>query len=250
MSSSGAWNLLSSSPKKFYKYYFAVLKQKLTDRFMMLQQSLQVRGGVFGKYRRPEFKPTRKGIVNEALDLHATMSRCMAGGSPIQQSRLSKICTPKLFASLLAMIESRPSGKSYEWERLEVLGGPFWPRIKDYKWTQMPITPQVNINFRQVVVGIKSRQRLTRINEKGKVVGTPKEMVLREYLVLWRNVSPETQTLGPWLISGTLKETSFQDLQDELYTMEALTKLRAEDALKSRKKKLELRDGQSTAGTS
>lgn len=250
MSFSGAWNLLSSSPKKFFKYYFAVLKQKITDKFMIMQQSLQVRGGVFGKYRRSDFKPTREGVTEAAVVLHAIMSRCMAAGSPTHRAQLAKICTPKLYASLLAMIESRPPGKSYKWERLGLLGKPFWPRIKDYKWTEMPISPQEKINSRQAVVGIKSRQRLTRLNEKNEVMGTPKEMVLTEYLVLWRLVNTETQTLGPWLISGTLKETSFEDLQDELSTVNALTRLRAEDAIESKKKLQELRDGKSTAGTS
>lgn len=220
------------------EYLWTVLKAKLRDRLGIMQYSIRAKGGLFKKYRRPQFKPTRKGIVEEATKLHVLMSRCVAAGGRSHRNELSKICTPKLYSSLLALIDSRPAGKSYKWERLELLGRPFWPQVVDYKWSEMPVGPGVSITSRQAVVGIKSRQRLTELNRNGHPVKPPKEMMLTEYLVLWRNVNMDDQTLGPWLISGTLKETTPEEVQEELRTLTSIGNMRAEEALEEQKKRV------------
>lgn len=205
---------------------------------------------MFKKYRHPQFKASRKGIAQQAAQLHATMSRCVAGGSKRDRAQLEKICTPKLYSSLLALMDSRPMGKVYKWERLALLGRPFWPRVLDHKWSEIPVGPNLIINSRQAVVAIKSRQRLSQVDGKGRPVKVPKEMELTEYLVLWRHVNMEAQTLGPWLISGTLKETSPADVQEEVATLTAIGKLRASEALDLQKKRMEQQGGPPAAGTS
>lgn len=95
----------------------------------------------------------------------------------------------------------------------------------------------VMLSFRQAVVGIKSRQRLTRLDAKGQVVGTPKEMVLTEYLVLWRRVDEESQSLGPWLISGTLKETTPEQLVEEQAHIKRLAEVTGTAALEASRAK-------------
>lgn len=231
------------------------LKQRFSDKLAMMQLATRAKGGYFAKYRNPGFKPTTKGLPAVATELHYEMSSAMARGSQKDQDALAKICTPKLYRSLHALIENRPAGKSYKWERLELLGRPFWqlgqskernlhksiwpfwPRVVDHKWTEIPMGQGVMLSFRQAVVGIKSRQRLTRLDAKGQVVGTPKEMVLTEYLVLWRRVDEESQSLGPWLISGTLKETTPEQLVEEQAHIKRLAEVTGTAALEASRAK-------------
>lgn len=256
----GFTTLWRDSPKKFFYYYWAVLKQRIVDRIAMFQMSVQLRGGITKKFRRPDFKPTRKGVVEEALKLHAIMSHSVANGGKAERVQLAKICTPKLYRSLLAVIEARPAGKTYRWERVKLLRRlpffpswtrkPFWPRVVDFKWTEMPLGAGIDIKFRQAVVGIKSRQRLTQLNERGKPVGAPKEMELTEYLVLWRQVQNETQTLGPWLLSGTVQETGYEELKSEQDQIKLLSQLVTEQNLEENKKVAEAKGQKRTAGAS
>lgn len=249
MSLSAGWQLLRSNPRLCLKYYWKVLKQKLADRLLIFQLSLQTRGGLLAKYRRSDFKPTRKGVADVGADLHASMSRFVASGTPNDMARLARICTPKLYASLNAIVQGRPPGQSYSWQRVELLQTRFWPRVVDFKWAEMPLGPGLVVASRQAVVAVKSRQRLTRRNEQGEAVGTPTERVLTEYVLLWRVVEKDTQTLGPWLVHGTLKETSPEELFDEIATMEGLSRMYARSDLEERRKQKEAGDRQPTPGS-
>lgn len=249
--------MLEHRPADYFTYYFYVIRQRIGDRIQMIYNSARAKGGYFAR-GRPDykaFKPSRKGIIETALDLHAKMSRSVASGRRADQKQLAEICVPKLCRSLLGLIESRRPGRSYKWEMTELTGYRTWPRrlswlrwltwprIVDYKWTEMPIGPGKSLEFRQAVVGIKSRQKLTELDAHGRVVGVPKEMVLTEYLVLWRMAETRTKTLGPWLISGTLKETSLKDLKEEFDTINSLGKLMSEESLNKKRKQKGLQGG-------
>lgn len=227
---------LSKAPsdwKNFFTYYKEVLKQRLTDRVQIFQQTIQHKEKW---WKKATFRAERKGITEVALNLHAAMSHALARGGAPEKMYLHQICVPKLARSLVAAIESRPKGKSYGWERLETTGWPFWPRLIDHKWTEVDVG--FPMSFRQAVVGIKSKQRLTELDAKGKVVGS-KEMELTEYVVLWRTVDKASQTVGEWQLYGTLKETTLEELIEETESMKRMQDMYAAKKLQERKKMMD-----------
>lgn len=224
---------LSKAPsgfKNFYQYYKEWLKQRFTDRAQIFQQTFQLKEKW---WKRATFRAERKGITEAALNLHAAMSRDLARGGRAEKMHLQQICVPKMARSLVAAIESRPKGKSYQWERLATTGWPFWPRLVDHKWTDVDIG--INQSFRQAVVGIKSKQRLTELDAKGKVVGS-KEMELTEYVVLWRSVDKANQTVGDWRLYGTLKETTLEEMVKEVELMKSMQDMYSAKKLQEREK--------------
>lgn len=204
----------------------------MQDRAQIFAQTWRFKPSIF---KSSPLRMRRKGLVQTALDLHASMSQSLAAGTPEAKAQLSRICVPKLARNLVAVIESRPRGKSYRWERLGTPGWPFWPRVVDHKWQEINVG--VNVNFRQAVVGIRSKQRLTELDAKGKEVGS-KVMDLTEYVVLWRQVHVESQTQGDWLVYGTLKESSFDDVMKETKMFKKWAELKAEEQLHESQRKL------------
>lgn len=218
--------------RDFLGYYGHWLKQRVTDRGQLMFQAFQLKKKW---YKRADFKATRKGIVEAALKLHAAMSRDLARGGIFEKRHLTEFCVPKLARSLVAAIESRPKGRTYEWERVALTGWPLWPRVVDHKWTDLDFG--FKMSFRQAVVGIKSKQRLTELDGMGKVVGT-KEMELVEYVVLWCKVDKEKREFGDWQLYGTLKETTWKEVQEETDLLKTMTDMRAEKSLNERRKKI------------
>lgn len=200
----------------------------------MFQQAFQLKEGKF--WKRATFKARRDGIVDVALNLHAAMSHDLARGGPSEKIHLGKFCVPKLARSLIAAIESRPPGKWYDWERLELLGKPYWPRLIDHKWTDIDVG--FKMSYRQAVVGIKSKQRLTERDASGNVVGT-KYMELHEYVVLWSRVDKEKKVMGDWQLYGTLKETTWEQMLEEKKMMKKMTDMFAANKLKDRRKEMD-----------
>lgn len=192
-----------------FLYYKEVLFQRATDRAQIAMQTWRLKEK---RFAFAKFRARRKGVVEAALNLHAEMSTCLAKGGRAEKARLAQICVPKLQRSLVAAVETRPKGKSYKWELLQLKGKPFWPRLIDHKWTDIDIGVQQS--FRQAVVGIKSRQRLTELDSDGKERES-KELDVTEYVVLWRSVDRVNRTQGDWKIYGTLKETTFDDIIKE-----------------------------------
>lgn len=185
--------------------------------------------------KRARIRSSNSEIIAAARSLHASMSYCLAKGGAAEKLQLGQICVPKLYRSLLSAIESRPRGKSYEWERVAEAGWPWWPRVVDNKWTETDVG--YKMTFRQAVVGIKSKQRLTELNAKGEKVST-KEMELLEYIVLWRQVDPVNMTQSDWQIYGTLKETTYEAMIEELSEMKEAQKMLAQKKLDKERKAL------------
>lgn len=205
-----------------YQYWKEVARQRLVDRAQIIQQNWSFKPSI---WKRSTFRLTRDGIVEKALELHAEMSHCLAVGGEKQRKRLTQICVPKLHRSLLMAISGRPEGHRYQWE---LVSRPFtswrWPRLIDHKWLEMNVGFMQS--YRQAVVGIKSKQRLTTLDKTGKVVET-KEKELTEYLVLWREVDKEMRMEGEWLIYGTLKETTLEEINKEAEEMQTVAKMDA-----------------------
>lgn len=220
-------------PDKLFTYFWEFLVQRFLDRLQIIQQGWKFKPSFFS---RSAFRADRKGVVEDALALHAEMSQCLATGGSAEKARLEKLCVPKLQRSLVAAIDARPPGRSYAWERVELRGKPFWPRLIDHKWTDIDLGFEQS--FRQAVVGIKSLQRLTELDAKGKEVGEPKEMEVLEYVVLWKLMDKETQTQGDWQIYGTLKETSFAELMREKADMKKMGNFVSAEKIKEQKEKL------------
>lgn len=215
------------------RYWKEVATQRFVDRVAIAQQTWQLKRESW--YERATFRAPREGIVDAAIELHAEMSRCLAVGGVAEKRRLAQICVPKLHRSLVAAIESRPRGRSYTWkcvslERSSLL----WPRLVDHKWTDIDVGYMQS--FRQAVVGVRSKQSLTELDAKGKVVGGTTEKDVTEYLVLWKSVDKESLTQGDWLLYGTLKEMSLNEILEEKETMQTLADAMASDNLQQRKK--------------
>ncbi|PSR74307.1 hypothetical protein BD289DRAFT_448711 [Coniella lustricola] len=221
---------------KFCRYYWHIIKQRFADRVQIFQATMATKTKF---WERAKYKPEIKSVPDVALALHAAMSESMALGTPEAKQKLAKICATKLQRSLLAALEVRPDGKRYRWERLAVTGK---PRVVDHKWSQSETGTSVPLSFRQAVVRIASRQRLTELNAKGDEISS-KEMDLVEYLVLWRRVHVDLLKEDDWVIYGTLKESTLEALDEEMELIESVSTGRAKDKLLARQREL---DAQST----
>lgn len=218
--------------KEFLRYHWEILKQRFVDRLQLLTHSWATKP----KWnKRARIRSTNSEIIASARTLHASMSYCLAKGGAAEKAQLAQICVPKLYRSLLSAIENRAPGKSYEWERVAETGRPWWPRVVDNKWTETDVG--FKMTFRQAVVGIKSKQRLSELNDKGERVST-KEMELLEYIVLWRQVDPVNLTQSDWQIYGTLKETTYEALMEETDEMNEAQKYLAQKKVDAEQKAL------------
>lgn len=223
------------APKEFMRYQWEILKQRFVDRLQRLMYSWATKPKWNKKAR---LRSSNSEIIAAARNLHASMSYCLAKGGAAEKAQLAQICVPKLYRSLLSAIENRPAGKSYEWERIAETGRLRWPRVVDNKWTEMDVG--FKLTFRQAVVGIRSKQRLTEVNHRGQKV-SEKEMDLLEYIVLWRKVDPVNMTQTDWQIYGTLKETSFEDMMEEVNEVKEAQKAMAEKKSEAERRSLGLR---------
>ncbi len=103
-----------------------------------------------------------------------------------------------------------------------------YPRLADHKLrvtvhAQHDGLPAVY----QAVVTIASRQRLVEYDDStagaGKVVpGSEKEADVVEHVVLMALVNPDTYEQGPWMIWGTMNETTRESLEFEEATITQL----------------------------
>lgn len=218
------------APKEFIYYHWEILKQRFADRLQRFMHSWATKPKWNKKAR---IRSTNSEIIAAARSLHASMSYCLAKGGAAEKAQLSQICVPKLYRSLLGAIETRPASKRYEWERVAETGRPWWPRVIDNKWTEMDVG--FKVTFRQAVVGIKSKQRLTELNARGEKVST-KEMELLEYVVLWRLVDSVNLSQSDWQIYGTLKETTYEALMEEKDEMNEAQKMLAEKKLEAERR--------------
>lgn len=221
--------------RRFLAYYKEVFKQRISDRFQIFQQTQSLKEGRL--WHRATFRPQRKGVVEAAVKLHTAMSHDLARGGQTARFHLTQFCVPKLARSLIAAIESRPKGKRYEWERVALTGKPFWPRLIDHKWTDIDMGAKFKLSFRQAVVGIKSKQKITELDAQGRPLKT-KEMELLEFVVLWSKVDKVNRTMADWQLYGTLKETSYEEMMKEKELTESMAHMQAAKGLLERKKRL------------
>lgn len=204
---------------RFFWYNWKRLKQHSIDVFQIVLQCLYSTPGWF---KWPRITPERAQIKSAAKNLQHALWASMALGND-GRSTLAKICCPKMYDSLVKVIQTRPKGRNMEFlSPVEVKT----PRIVDHKWVSMNDGNQT-MNTRQAVVRLVTRQQLIYKNDKGEQVGEPKSQTITEHLVLWRTVDMTNFTQGDWLIYGTLKPTTPKDIERDLDMLEELAEKQA-----------------------
>jgi len=121
------------------------------------------------------------------------------------QQTLTKICTDGLYTSFMGRISRRPRGERLKWTLHDYRG---WPRVVSHRAVQLREIPQTGI--RQVVVRIKSRQTLEKLDARGGAIAgdqsKPKD--LEEYVVIQRRMLRGHE--GDWMIWGTTQESDWK----------------------------------------
>ncbi|KAI0886085.1 uncharacterized protein GGS22DRAFT_159850 [Annulohypoxylon maeteangense] len=202
-------------PMKFANMLWLTLK----NRFVDLQTIAAVKVMSMDKLRlsRPRFQLQRATIVPAAKALHIQMSEAMAAGD---KETLRSICAQELYQTLAGAIDGRPKGVHSKWELVRYEKSWRYPRLASLKLGNQPHTRDTLL-IKQAVVSIASVQRIARYDDsKGGIIVDGSERVrhMVEHIVLQCAVNPITYEASPWQIWGTLPETTYesllQDIQD------------------------------------
>lgn len=175
--------------------------------------------------KAPVWKVKRSAIITQAKALHRTMGEALAAGD---KAALRQTCVPRLASKLSSAIDARRRGTRKSWELVRYNQSLRYPRLADHK-LRVTVHPQhKNLPaVYQAVVTIASRQRLVEYDDSktgaGKAVpGSEKEVDLVENVVLMSLVDPDTYEQGPWMIWGTMNETTKAGLEYEEATITQL----------------------------
>ncbi|KAI1417151.1 hypothetical protein F5Y13DRAFT_152098 [Hypoxylon sp. FL1857] len=173
-------------------------------------------------FSKPRFKFHKAAAIPTAKALHVQMSEAMAAGD---KETLRSICTPELFQTLAATIDSRPRGLRAEWELVRYDQRWRFPRIADWRIGYHPL-PNGGIKMvKQVVVSISSIQRIARYDDsKGgvKIAGSERVRNMVEHLVIQAVVDNATYESQPWKIWGTLSEMTYEEYLTDIENVQAL----------------------------
>ncbi|KAI0838094.1 hypothetical protein F5Y06DRAFT_269918 [Hypoxylon sp. FL0890] len=173
-------------------------------------------------FSKPRFKFHKAAAIPTAKALHAQMSEAMAAGD---KETLRSICTPELFQTLAATIDSRPPGVRAEWELVRYHQRWRFPRIADWRIGYQPLRDGSMKIVKQAVVSIASVQRIARYDDsKGgvKIAGSERVRTMVEHLVLQALVDKTTYESEPWKIWGTLPEMTYQGYLADVENTRAL----------------------------
>lgn len=171
---------------------------------------------------RPRFKFHKSSVVPTAKALHVRMSEAMAAGD---KETLRSICTPELFETLAATIDSRPHGVRASWELVRYTYPLRYPRIADWRVGYQPLSNNDMKIVKQVVVSIASVQRIARYDDTANgamIPGSERTRQMIEHIVMQAIVEKDTYINGPWKIWGTLPESTYEEYLAELENIEAL----------------------------
>lgn len=171
---------------------------------------------------RPRFKFHKSAAIPTAKALHIQMSEAMAIGD---KETLRSICTPELFQTLGATIDSRPKGTHAEWELVRYDRRLFFPRLADWRIGYQPLRDGDMKMIKQAVVSIASVQRIARYDDtKGgaKIEGSERVRHMTEHIVIQSAVDRTTYESSPWRIWGTLSENTYEEYLSERENFEAL----------------------------
>ncbi|ORY67695.1 uncharacterized protein BCR38DRAFT_427923 [Pseudomassariella vexata] len=205
----------SKNPSIFLRYGW----QAVRNRVMNLVYRMVFRYTSKEKLlSRPRWKANRSAVIPAAKALHLQMNDAVAKGD---KETLRQICTSELHHTLAGMIDSRPKGQRAEWQLLKYKSGlGVYPRLTDDKLALQPVPgAQENKLVRQVVVTIRSEQRMARYDDlKGGVLipGSEKVRSLEEHFVLVTSISQRTWEQAPWKIWGTLPTSTLESYTEEV----------------------------------
>lgn len=127
------------------------------------------------------------------------------------EAALQKICLEGIHDNLRARLASRPQGEKVVWQLVKYNKQ---PKLISNRAAKTPIDGMI---IRQAAVRICSRQKLTRYSRTPdgnleQINGSGKEKDLVEYLVIQRIY--EQWQPKEWMVWGTAKETSLNDIQE------------------------------------
>ncbi|KAI1452604.1 hypothetical protein F4805DRAFT_24134 [Annulohypoxylon moriforme] len=202
-------------PTKFAHMLWLILKTRFDDLKGVM--AVKVISMDVPRLRRPRFKYRKSAIVPAAKALHIQMSEAMAIGD---KETLRSICAQELYQTLASAIDSRPRGVRSKWELVRYEKSWRYPRLASWKIGQLSQGLDQSLT-KQAVVSIASVQRIARYDDsKGGVMINGSERVrhMVEHIVLQCAVHPTTFEASPWQIWGTLPESTYesmlQDIQD------------------------------------
>ncbi|KAH0423124.1 hypothetical protein CcaCcLH18_12409 [Colletotrichum camelliae] len=198
---------LSRTPKPYHTYLLNRFKQHAKD--LMVFAGLKIQSmPKFWKRPRAQFQTS--SVVPTAKALHTQLAEALAAGD---KNTLRQMCVPQLFDTLSATISRRKPTQKLTWELLSYDGR---PKLLSHRLAMMPPAGKGPL-LQQAVVCIRSKQKLGRFDLKTgePVPGSTRVEKLTEYLVLSRNLDPQTYKPGQWIVWGNTKATTMKDWEAE-----------------------------------
>lgn len=197
---------LFGAPLTHLKYQWKRLLYRFRDQLSLF--ALKYSSPKEKSWFKRSIKLSRSTIMPTAVALHRQMYTSFAEGDA---ATLRKICTDGIYDSFRSRIGNRARGEKVVWELVK-----YNQRSKLISNRAMRL-PIEGAAFRQAVVRIASRQKLTRwVKAKGGEMqvapGSGKERDVVEYVVVQRQY--ERWEEGEWRIWGTTKETTLDDVEE------------------------------------
>lgn len=170
-----------------------------------------------GLFSKTKLNLGRSQAVPTAKALHLRMSEAVAAGDA---ETLRAVCYPELADRLIGSIQRRPRGMRYEWQLAKYNSTATYPRLADFRVVTMPSPAGGGQNHvvKQAVVSIASTQTIARYNDTDGgvlVPGSQRTLELVEHVVIQSNVNMTTYVATPWMVWGTISQSSYQDYLDE-----------------------------------
>ncbi|OTB07315.1 hypothetical protein M426DRAFT_318001 [Hypoxylon sp. CI-4A] len=207
-------------PSKFAHMLWLNIKARMQSLWAVI--SMKVMSQPTMLLSKPRFKFYRSATVPTAKALHVQMSEALAVGD---KETLRSICTPELFQTLAATIDSRPKGVRAEWELVRYDQRWRYPKIADWRVGYQPLMDGSMKTIKQAVVSIASVQRIARYDDtRGgvKIAGSERVRHMTEHIVLQSILDRSTFESAPWRIWGTLSEATYEGYKAELENLNAI----------------------------
>lgn len=209
-----SWRQYFGQPATLAKLLWYRTKSRVSDALSELSVRLQSKPSFF---RAARFKPNKQALVPLAKTMHYQMLEATAAGDT---ATLSRLLTNSHLDEVASLIARRARGSRCQWELLEYRGR---PRLVDSKLVMIP--GPVATMVRQAVVSIRSRQRFTWTDERGRTEPSVVEKEdVRENIVLVAALDRKTWETSEWRIFGFLPETTVESWEDEIQLMDRATK--------------------------
>ncbi|KAL2353825.1 hypothetical protein BJ546DRAFT_113837 [Cryomyces antarcticus] len=210
---------LFSDPKGLWKMESTRLKTRVRDFVSVLGFKFFMNG----RFKRPWMNLELRRLPSIATAMQRQMYTAFADGDI---ETLRRICADGLLASFRARLENRPVSQRFRWTFHNHTSR---PRVISHKAVILPASlGGGKAAVRQVVVRIKSRQSLVRIQKVRQKDGSMVEKLAgpEEPKEVTENVLIQKQLWngkeGPWIVWGTVEETTSERWQTELEKAQAL----------------------------